>query len=374
MGTTIRDVAAAAGVSTATVSRALSTDRYGRVSERTRLLIAETAERLGYRANYTARSLKKRSTMTVALVVPELTNDFFMETAEGIEQVLNRHGYTMLLAASLNSVEREKERVATLEDRMVDGMVVIPSGSSGGHLQNLADRGLPIVLVDRLVEGAELDAVVSDNEGGAFSLTRALISDGFRRIAFVGGDLTVSSARERLSGYARALAEAGITPEPEWICLGGMEVQDGYRRMEALLAAGILPEAMVAVNLLVHLGMERRLLEEKAPGPSESGAVIAGFDESGYTPFLPACRYIAAQNTMGIGKRAGERILELINEKKTDREKAGGKFRRINAGGRIIRLPVTIIRPWRKDNFLEGKNGKEPLPGSVSQNRNQAGH
>jgi LacI family transcriptional regulator len=268
--------------------------------------------------------------MTVAVVVPELTNDFFMEVAEGIERELDRNGYTMLLAASLNSAEEEKKRISTLADRTVDGMVVISSASMGDHLQAMADRGMPIVLVDRIVEGAGLDAVVSDNEDGAFRLTKALLSDGFRHIAFVGGDLTVSSARERLSGYARALAEAGITPEPGWICLGGMQVEDGYKRMESILESGNVPEAMVAVNLLIHLGMERRLLE------TTTSAVIAGFDESGYTPFLPACRYIAAQDSTGIGKRAGERILELIKEKKD------GEFQ---AGNRIIRLPVTILRP-----------------------------
>jgi LacI family transcriptional regulator len=337
MAKTIHDVALAAGVSTATVSRALSRDRCERVSAITRARIAGIAEELGYRANYAAISLKKQSTMTVAVVVPELTNDFFMEVAEGIERELDRNGYTMLLAASLNSVDEEKKRISTLADRTVDGMVVIPSASMGDHLQAMADRGMPIVLVDRIVEGAELDAVVSDNEDGAFKLTKALLADGFRHIAFVGGDLTASSARERLSGYARALAEAGITPEPGWICLGGMKMEDGYRRMESLLERGSVPEAMVAVNLLVHLGMERRLLE------ASTTAVIAGFDESGYTPFLPACRYIAAQNTTGIGKRAGERILELIEEKKENGREKTGELQ--SSGNRIIRLPVTIIRP-----------------------------
>ncbi|MDR1507331.1 MAG: LacI family transcriptional regulator [Treponema sp.] len=330
MGKTIFDVAVAAGVSTATVSRALSRDRSERVTEKTRVKITKIAEQLGYRANHAARSLKRQSTMTIAVVVPELINDFFMEVAEGIERELDQNGYTMLLAASLNSVEEEKKRISTLEDRTVDGMVVIPSASMGEHLQALSDRGVPVVLVDRIVEGAELDAVLSDNEGGMFKLTKALLSDGFRRIAFVGGDLTASTARERLSGYARALAEAGITPEPGWVCLGGMNVEDGYRRMEDVLKGGSVPEAAVAVNLLVHLGMERRLSE------TASGVVIAGFDESGYTPFLPACRYIAAQDTVGMGKRAGKRILELVAEKKNNRT---------YAGRRIIRLPVTIIRP-----------------------------
>jgi LacI family transcriptional regulator len=347
-GHTIRDVAAAAGVSTATVSRVLAPDGAGRVSEKTRRRVNSAVEKLGYRTNHAARSLKTRSTRTVAIVAPELANDFFMELAEGIEGELEAHGYTLLLASSANSMEEEKKRIALFEERMADGMVIIPAGSRGEHLRDLTDRGVPVVLVDRLVEGVNADAVLSDNEGGAFELTRRLLADGFKRIAFVGGDITISAARERLSGFARALAEAGIKAEPEWIILGGMQVEDGCRGMERLLRSRRPPEALVAVNLLVHLGMERRLLEcqDRRMRPF----VIAGFDETMYTPFLPACRYTAAQDAVGIGKKAGERILECIDLKKK-REK--GPFKpgdarfplpeEERAGPRIFRMPVTII-------------------------------
>ena len=339
MGKTIKDVATVAGVSTATVSRALAPENLRSVAEETRGRVIAAAEQLGYRMNYSARSLKRQSTMTVGVVFPELANDFFMDVAEGIERELHAEGYTMLLSTSLNSVEEEKKRISMLADRMVDGMLIIPAGSQGEHLQALSDQGMPIVLVDRIVEGTELDAVTSDNEEGTFRLTKALLADGFKRIAFVGGEITLSSARERLSGYARALAEAGIKPEPSWICLGGMEVDDGYRRMETLLKELRPPEAMVAVNLQVHLGMERCLLdmgEGAKTNPDHKSVVIAGFDESRYTPFLPACRYIASQNAVGMGRRAGQRIAEKIREKKAM------SFENEKTGERVIRLPVTI--------------------------------
>jgi LacI family transcriptional regulator len=323
----------------------------GSVAEETRLRVIAAAEKLGYRMNHAARSLKRQSTMTVAVLFPELANDFFMDVAEGIEQELNEQGYTMLMASSLNSIDVEKKRVSMLAGRMVDGMVVIPAGSSGGHLQALADQGMPVLLVDRLVEGADLDAVTSDNEDGTFRLTRALVADGFTRIAFVGGEITLSAARERLAGFGRALAEAGIRQEPSWIRLGGMEVEDGYRQMDALLENPNPPEAMVAVNLLVHLGMERRLLDMK---PRKSGAedfpqkiVIAGFDESRYTPFLPACRYTASQDAVGMGALAGRRIIEKIQFKRAGLESK-------NSGKRIERLPVTINR---SENGVRLENG-----------------
>jgi len=343
MGKTIRDVASAAGVSTATVSRVLAPDNQGYVAEKTRDKVVAAAEKLGYRMNFTARSLKRQSTMTIGVVFPELANDFFMDVAEGIERELNAEGYTMLLSSSLNSVEEEKKRISMLADRMVDGMLIIPAGSYGEHLQFLSDQGMPIVLVDRIVEGAELDGVTSDNEEGTFQLTRALLADGFRRIAFVGGEITLSAARERLSGFARALAEVGIKPEPSWICLGGMDVEDGYRQMGKLLKRKNLPEAMVAVNLMVHLGMERCLLDiDGSAAGSKPPLVIAGFDESRYTPFLPACRYIASQDAVGMGKRAVQRIIERIQEKKAQNSEIK------KTGERIIRLPVTISCPEKK--------------------------
>ena len=342
MGKTIKDVALLAGVSTATVSRVLG--KSGSVTEETRGRVTTAAKKLGFQMNYMARSLKLQSTMTIGVLFPELANDFFMDVAEGIEQELYTEGYSMLLSSSLNSVEEEEKRIDMLANRMVDGVIIIPTSSHGKHFQSFSTRGLPIVLVDRIVEGIELDAVTSENEDGTYRLTKALLSDGLKRIAFVGGEMTLSPARERYSGYTRAMAEAGVKPEPSWTCLGGMRLEDGYRHMGKLLRKPNPPEAMVAVNLLVHLGMERCLLDMNdyfgvVPKPE---VVIAGFDESGYTPFLPACRYIASQDAVGIGSRAGKRIIEKIREKKTqtDEEKKNDE--------RIIRLPVTISRPVNK--------------------------
>jgi LacI family transcriptional regulator len=115
---------------------------------------------------------------------------------------------------------------------------------------------------------------------------------------------------------------------------GGMEVEDGYKWISELIKKEDPLEAMVAVNLLVHLGMERCLLDMKGSKPP---VVIAGFDESRYTPFLPACRYIASQDAVGMGRRAGQRIIEKIRMKKAV------DFENEKSGERIIRLPVTII-------------------------------
>jgi LacI family transcriptional regulator len=343
---TIYDVAAAAGVSIATVSRVLDPDRTGRVSEKARLRVRSAVETLGYRTNHAARSLKTRSSKTVAILAPELGNDFFIALADSMERELSARGYTLLVASSVNSEEEEQKRLSVLAARMVDGIAVIPAGSHGDHLRTMAGAGMPLVLVDRLVNGADIDAVLSDNEAGAFELTRRLLSDGFRRISFVGGDMTISTARERLAGFTRALTEAGLPSDGDVLCPGGMGVDDGYRRMDAILQSPFPPDALVAVNLLVHLGMERRLLEYREHHTTLP--VIAAFDETVYTPFLPACRYTAGQNAGAIGKQTALRLLELIERKKR-REKPGQYGSEpgtpdAKAGPRIIRLPVTINR------------------------------
>jgi LacI family transcriptional regulator len=129
-----------------------------------------------------------------------------------------------------------------------------------------------------------------------------------------------------------------------------MAVEDGYRQMEKLLKKRNPPEAMVAVNLLVHLGMERCLLDRAVTQTSgRPDVVIAGFDESRYTPFLHACKYTASQDAVGMGRKAGQRVIEKIREKKTENS-GNGKIRE-----RIIRLPVTIIKT------VEEKNGGKSL-------------
>jgi LacI family transcriptional regulator len=247
------------------------------VSEDTRARVLAAAERLDYKANHVARSLKTRTTRTVAILAPELANDFFMELAEGMEKELEKSGYMLLVSSSSNSAAEEERRLRVLSERLVDGIVVIPAARRGDHLRAVAARGTPVVLVDRLVEGARLDSVLADNSGGAYAATRALLSEGRVRAVFVGGDLALTTAVERLDGFNRAAAESSGVEilEPR---LGGMGIEDGYRHMDELLRSAAEPDALFAVNLLVHLGMERRLLEE--PPSVYDSLAIASFDET----------------------------------------------------------------------------------------------
>lgn len=349
---TVRDVAREAGVSTATVSRVLNEGaavagnaasagglRGGkaRVAAATRDRVLAAAAALDYQANHVARSLKIRSTRTIAILAPELANDFFMELAEGVERELGASGYMLLIASSAASPEEEERRLRVLSERLVDGIIAIPAGPRGEHLQAVADRGTPVVLVDRAVEGAALDTVLADNEGGAFAATAALIADGFARICFVGGDAAITTARERLAGFGRAMGEAGL-PARE-VRLGGMGIADGYRLMDSIMEENDPPRALFAVNLLVHLGMERRLLEE-GRGALDRFA-MASFDETPYSPFMTACRYAVAQPAAEMGAAAARLVLERIVARQAP---PTGALAPRSPAPRTLRLPTTLIR------------------------------
>ena len=348
---TMRDVARSARVSTATVSRVLAQayDREGdhdasvtapttatttagsakgsaKVSAKTRDRVLAAAELLDYRPNHVARSLKTRSTRTIAILAPELANDFFMELAESAEKELGKAGYMLLISSSSNSADEEARRLRVLSQRLVDGIIVVPASQEGTHIQAIADAGTPVVLVDRLVANATLDAVLADNEGGAWEATKALLADGFTRIAFVGGDPTLTTARERLSGFALAMAEASLgKPDAR---LGGMGIADGYRLMDQIMHEANPPQALFAVNLLVHLGMERRLLEEGRAALERFP--MASFDETPYSPFMTACRYAVAQPAAEMGIAAARLILDRIGQAGTQARDQSGS----NASGR----------------------------------------
>ncbi len=324
---TIKDVAAFAGVSTATVSRALSGDP--RVTEETRLKVAEAAEKLQYDMNHAARSLKMKATRTIGILAPELANDFFMEIAQGVENELALSGYTILLCSSRESFEEEEKRLRLLRERGVDGIIVFPSGNQSSHLKRVIDRGTPLVLIDRSVEGLVSDAVLVNNEGASYEATRALIEDGHKRIGFLGGNLNILTSRERFEGYFRAMAEANLAMEPNFVKFGDMHSGSGYAMMKEMLSQPDPPTAYFIVNHFMHIGATTYVMSQT--DYRQSKVIFASFDEMFYASLLPFCRYGVAQPMAEMGKVAAHLLLDRIN----------GKER---AFPEIIRLETRLIK------------------------------
>jgi LacI family transcriptional regulator len=310
---TIRDVAAASGVSTATVSRVLNGD--SAVSPETALRVRAEVERLGYTMNRVARSLKKGSTHTVGVIAPELSDDFFMLLAESMDRELSAWGYSLIVCSAHGSEELEGGRMRLLAERLVDGIVAIPSGGSGAALAAARPEGTPLVLVDRLAEGLETDAVLVDNEGAAYAATMALASEvvarGRRRIGFIGGPLEISTARERYAGWKRAMDEAGLAREGEFTSFAGLSVKSGREAMRVMRSYDDAPDAYFLVNAYVHLGATNYLVSEE-PEARSAGVSFAAFDETPYAPLLRFCRYSVSQPVAEMGARAASILLSRI--------------------------------------------------------------
>src|SRR5512133_255604 len=154
---TVRDVAKAARVSTATVSRVVNGDP--RVARETAARVERAILKTGYRANQVARSLKTKASRTIAILAPELTSTFFMPFAESMDRELADRGYQLLVCSSRESAAEETRRLNLLAERRVDGVAVIPASDNGSHCRPFPDKGMPILLIDRLAEGFEADAV-----------------------------------------------------------------------------------------------------------------------------------------------------------------------------------------------------------------------
>jgi len=205
---TLQQIADQSVVSVSTISRVLSgqAGRY-RISKKTEATVRALAKQINFVPNQLARGLRLRKTLTVGLVIPDISNPFFAGIAQQVTLGTEKHGYSVILCDSQGSAELEIKALALLQSRNVEGVVLCPVGQSAKHLMAFVDAGLPMVLVDRFFPDAAIPFVSSDNVAGAKEATEYLIANGHRRIICLQG-LHGSSPNEfRLRGYKEALAK-----------------------------------------------------------------------------------------------------------------------------------------------------------------------
>ncbi|WP_207943174.1 LacI family DNA-binding transcriptional regulator [Actinomadura sp. KC345] len=273
---TIAQVAEAAGVSTATVSRVLS--GRGPVSPGVQRKVRRAADELGYQVNSIARALRNSRTDTVGMVVPSISNPFFTSLVESVEHALGRDGKELFLCDARSDPEIEARRLATLVARNVDGIIVSPSHGtlSGPAVQETADR-LPLVQLDRFVGGTSTDWVGVDDIAAMRQVMDHLHEGGARSAAFVGSLLTNSSTEQRFAGFRRRAEDLGITVDPGHVLLGDYSVDWGETAAARLAAAdGPPPDAIVCADDLIALGVTRAC---RAHGVDVPGRVqVTGYD------------------------------------------------------------------------------------------------
>jgi len=264
------DVAKAANVSTATVSRVFSGTE-GVVRDETAALVREVAKKLGYRYNAVAASLRRQQTRTLGIVIPRISNPFFSLLAEQMERRLAQAGTALIITDSQQDPHVEQDRVNTLIDRRVDGLILIPTaGSESARLAKSA--GVATIILDLVDAGPTVDAIGVEHDLGIERVVRHLHDRGHRRIAFIGGESTLSPSARRLDGFLNSAAEQERTQ----VLLGNFTMEWGYAagtRLDPHLGT----TAVVCANDLIAYGLLRWAHEEGISVPGQ--LAVTGFDD-----------------------------------------------------------------------------------------------
>jgi len=244
---TIKDIARELGISPSTVSRALKD--HPDISKATRDAVNELAERWNYRPNPIALSLKSGSSKTIGVIIPDVVHYFFSTVISGIEDVLYERDYNMILCQSNELWEQEVKNIRTLLSHRVDGILasVSKTTTSFDHYRSIIEKDIPLVFFDRIAEELEADSVVIDDEAGAYNATIHLLRSGRKRIVHLAGPPQLAIARNRRSGYLRAMKEYRLTPGADDIVKCD-NIASAERIIPEQLKRDPMPEAFLAVN------------------------------------------------------------------------------------------------------------------------------
>jgi DNA-binding LacI/PurR family transcriptional regulator len=274
----INDVATRAGVSPATVSRFLRGQRV-----RSEDAIRVAVEELAYWPSAAARSLRSGVHYAIAVVVPDVTNPFFAALVKGVESVFRPGPYSVFLANTDESSDVEDAIIADLV-RRVDGIILAPATEQDETPLRAREAGVPVVFVDRDLEGGEFDSVLVDNAGGAAAAAAHLASLGHRRIALISGPLNTTPGRGRYEGFTAELERRGIQLPEEFRQFADFRESGGHEAMLRLLAVAERPTAVFSANNLMTIGAMKALRTTGVRVPSDISLV--GFDDLDLAPLL----------------------------------------------------------------------------------------
>lgn len=306
---TIRDVAKRAGVAPTTVSRVINNAGY--VKDTTRERVETAIQELGYVPNRLARSLRLKRTHTLGLVVTDIANPFWPAVARGVEDTAHTAGFNVILCNTDESEAKQAQYLEVLLQKRVDGILLAPASASAELVDWIQSQTMPVVLVDRTVDGGQVDVVRGDSENGAYRLVQHLISLGHRHIAVLSGPNNVSTAVDRVAGYRRAMGDAGLQVCPGWVRWGEFSRDSGYEMAEQVLATSPHPTALFAVNNFIAVGALRALRDMGLRVPEDISVV--SFDDLTSQLVIEPFLTVADQPAYDMGKRAAELLLARLS-------------------------------------------------------------
>ncbi len=313
---TIEDVAALAGVSIATVSRAINEPT--KVADATRLRVTAAIAQTGYTTNAMARSLRMRRSNMILILAPDVGDPNFSNILVGLETEASKRGYGLLIGNTQNDPSRETDYLRFISSNQADGLILLTGHLPYGFGQDHGESRLPpMVAVNEPVPGGTVPFVGVDNFEGARIAAEHLISQGHRRIAFVGRSAQRTVSRMREDGYRAALAGAGIPVDPRLIIDGDGTTESGRAAAELMFVRDALPTAFFCVNDATALGVIISLNARRYDLPREFS--VMGFDDISFASFVTPSLTTMKQPRLRIGEAAMDMLLGLLEGNRPDR-------------------------------------------------------
>lgn len=335
---TISDVARAAGVSVATVSHVINETRPVRPDTRRKVLAA--VDKLAYRRDGVARSLRRAKTGTIGVLIADISNPFFADLVLGIEAAV--HGasdpHTLILCNTEEDAAKEQLYLDLLQEKRVDGIIMAPIGLGSPASRRLIASGFPIVCVDRMLEGLACDAVVLDNREAAGRAVRHLLDRGHRSIAMLRAEQRTDTMDGRAAGWRDALREAGAAASSALVVTSESRIASAQVAALSLLDLEPRPDAVFTTNNFMTLGLMQAMAERGLRCPED--LAIVGFDDFPWAEAFRPRLTVVAQPAERMGREAVALLFDRLTKKRT-----GAPVRRVMAGELIVRDSCGLSRP-----------------------------
>ena len=341
MRTTIQHIADELNLTPATVSRALSD--HPRISVETKQLVNATAQRLNYRRNRIASSLRTGKSHTIGVIIPSARINFFGSVVHGIETLASEYGYHTLIYQSEETVELEIKAIEAFLGARVDGILAsLAKGATDfSHYTDLKKRNVPLVLFDRSNDSLNIPSVVIDDYKGGYYATGHLVEQGYKRIAHLAGPQQFQTFQSRLKGYKDLLSDSDMEFDDSLIYTADLSIEGGRKAADYFLGLPNPPDAVFAVEDFSALGLMKRLKERKVMIPEEMG--IIGFANEDFNEYTTPTISSIDQQTVQMGREAFNMLLELVE----------------NGASEAAGVPKIVLEPipfFRESSLRNGLN------------------
>lgn len=317
---TIYHIAERLGISPSTVSRALSGKGY--CSDKTRLRVLQAAKELNYAPDQAAKMLKTKKTGKILFAVPDICNPFYFDMINGINSVIEQYGYLLILFYTKHSLKEELRAIQNLRERIADGMIMVSFHFCDKNIGMINALNAPVVLTNKYESPSgedRFDYVYVDTYLAVKQATEHFLKQGMERIAFVGGDMKEQTGYERYCGYRDALLDAGLRPDDDLVCESNYTESGGYASGLALLGKKARPQAIVAANDLMAIGIMKACEEVGLRIPDD--LALSGLDNLDISSRVYPKLTSVAMMQEEIGRNAAQILMDRLHGDLSERKK-----------------------------------------------------